>query len=562
MIQRIAAPLCALLLAPQAPAAQESVVDSLAYAEKRGEILALGELPEEYAIYLEAGEELAREGMHAEAHDLLTDLFAGLLDEPDDTAGYEDEFTAPAHDMPALTDVPDDIAAGTPDIEPADPLEWQLSAALSYDVFDDNYLVSTTGDTFGIDTALALDEIDDQPLNGNARVELAWNTGVRAVETISPYVYLSNTRGRLGVETDGSFVRDWVTYELAVEGEKKLGEDYGDSSDLARADARLEISSRPLEKIMSALLPVEFEGEYYRTQRSQYTSFAGVTASPTLELESKDFRKRAAFSGEIEYLRYHAAFDEDTEIRYGPRVVADLWANAFDAGIDLSYNWERYPRRHDPRLRRGLDGVLRFSIRPVGWLEGRIDASGLLERECYLDDSVDGYTHVTLLDSSEYTVTPFEYYSDTTLVSSYTLDGYGGEATAALEFFLPLGFSIIPSMYCEQRRYPRKSSAGDSVYYYLPLSISESYMACEPEAGIGFEQGPVQAGVAIAYRMEDIIHETYLEDSRSYKPSAEIQWSILTNLTIDATGEYEHRILESGLRENNISAYLSVSARF
>lgn len=544
-----------LLLQPTSTAA--GVRDSLAYVLLRDSIAADSSYPEEYREYIEASDELAGSGMHAEAYELLAGLFAEALQLDDEYGG------AGARDGPPVT-VVDTAAARGDAVVPADStgapiapraLTWHVSMTASYDRFDDSYVTSFDEDS--LDSAMAvLDEIDDQPFNGKIRASLDWQPGHHALERFSPFLYLSNTRLRAGLSAAGAFARRALPYAIDVEGEKRLGEDYGDSSDVLKGGLELEPTTRPLEWRLNMSLPVRLETEQYRSERSQYASFWKVRAEPTLELESSDFGKHIALSMTASWQDYDAVRNEDDEACYGPRLVADLFGRFGSMSAQASWVWERYPARSDPHRRSRLDADIQAVLRPVWWLELGLSGSGFRHAEQYRAQSLFAVRPLDMLDSLWLVDETW-----TVIEADYTLMGYGLESRPSVCFRPGSGIAVEGDLGWEYARYPEKTTH-DTVQLYDTLYISESYVAWEPRLTFRVDLPPVYASLSLAYRTEDITVAHYLEDNRALRPSLQLNWRIVPWLTLDTYVDYQYRMFPDSVAEHNVSASVTLRARF
>lgn len=536
--------------------------DSLTYMAVRDEIRQLDSYPEEYEAYIEAAEELAAEELYEEAHELLVELFAGLLETDEfDTATVPTSHTG--HDT--LTDREIEIPEAVLDTvsRPGDAatesdkpnLTWRVNTSVSYDRFDDIYLTSTDEDT--LDSVLdSLDEIDEQPLNGYARASLEWKPKRGLLRHITPSVYASNTRVRGGVDLAGTAAGRVIDFDAGFEAEKRMFEDYGDSSDALKGEARLELTSRPLTGRFHAFLPVEVETEQYRAQRPRYTSYWELSAQPTVAVESPDFSRRLELGWEHLYRKHHGSGKEDDEVEYGPRLLAEFWGTPLSVSLDGSLRWERFPYRTDPGRQRELRLYLRTTLRPLDWLEFSINAEGFGQREWYNDQTL-----FLAADSSPASEETLSVQPQHTVTGSYTLDGYGVDARPSLRFRLPFGLGIQPAFAYERRRYPGKTHY-DSLPLFDTLYVSESYNAYEPGISLVVDKKDWYASVGFSYRREDIISEHYLTDFDALRPKAELTWRIRPWATVDLYASYDRRKYDTGEVEENISGSVSARLRF
>lgn len=546
--------LCLLALTTTVGAADR---DSLTYAAVREEIEELQPFPEEYEAYLEASEALADDGLYREAHELLVELFAGAIAEQDSlvVAGLSAQRAGNEHIAldSGLSRRPGETAVESRE----NTFTWRLGMSGSYDKFDDVYLTSTDEDT--LDLLLdSLDEIDQQPYNGYGRVSLEWEPARGPLEHITPSVYTSNTRIRGGVDLEGGFAENGVMFEAGFEAEKRLGEEYGDSSDAVAGEGRLRLSSRPLTGRFYAFLPVELETEQYRTQRSHYTSYRELSLVPSLVLESVDFSRRIELGYRHMVRRHHEAGKEDDETERGPRLLAELYGSIVSASLESSMEWERFPHRTDPARRRELRMLFRGTVRPRQWLEPGLDAEWFVGREWYDNQTIFAAETDTLAipgADTQYIETFRE------IAGAYALDGRGIDVRPSLRFNLPTGLSVTPSFNFELRDYPGKTSH-DSLPLYDTLYISESYRAFEPGMSVSIDRTKWYASVGVSRRREDSVSEYYLEDFTALRPAAELTWFLMPGMSLDLYGSYEHRTYDSGEVEGNTSASVSMRLRF
>jgi hypothetical protein len=540
--------------------------DSLTYTLTRDQIRDSTVYPPEYEGYFIAAQGLADKALYREASELLVELFSPLMEETSE-AGVD------AAVIDSLSFLELQLSGGQIDSEAGSDSRirtaqtpktlWRITTALSYDQYDYAYLSSSV-DNDTVDTVYSLlDEIDDQPLNGNARISLDWRPGPEAIELVAPFVYLSNTRARMGFGGEGSFAHRFLSYNINVEGEKRLFESYGDSSDAVKADAAIMATTRPLDQPVSYTIPVDFKSEQYLEERIQYTSFWEMAGKPSLEFQAQDFSRRLAISMDCSYRRYSYLNSEDNEIQYGPVFAGELWSGVVSGYTEASLRWENFPARSDPARRLEADLQFQCSVRPAGYLTISCDASGLWQKELYSNQ-------LLLIDNSLYfsgrdpdNPQTWESYDSLRVdtVASYNLIGYGGQVRPSVQINFSHGISIPVSLGMESYRYPEKTASG-LYQLYDTLYISESYRSCEPQLGVRIDAGKMYASVSCAYRMENCISEKYLEDNSSVMPAIEISWRIAKRLTIDCYGDWQHRMYESGKREDNISASLTVGVRF
>jgi len=404
----------------------------------------------------------------------------------------------------------------------------------------------------------SLDEIDQQPYNGYGRVSLEWEPARGPLEHVTPSVHASNTRIRGGVDLKGGVAHDIVTFDAGFEAEKRLGEEYGDSSDALSGEARLEFSSQPLTGRWYAFVPVELQTHQYRTQRSHYLSYRELSLAPSLALESADFSRRIELGYRHLVRRHHEAGREDDESEWGPRLRAELYESVVSASLEGSAEWEELPHRTDPARRRELRMLLRGSVRPLQWLEPGLDAEWFVAGEWYDDQTI--FTAATDTFAipgadTQYTETFRE------IDGSYVLDGRGIDVRPSLRFGLPLDVSITPSCGFEHRSYPGKTRH-DTLPLYDTLYISESYRALEPGITLSIDRKDWYAAVGFSRRREDILSEHYLEDFTALRPSAEFTWIPMPGMSLDLYGSYDHRSYDSGEVEGNTSASVSMRLRY
>ncbi len=541
----------ALLLLPANAAASQR--DSLAYMMLRDSVAADSTYPDEYRGYIAASDELAADGLFREAYELLEGLFADLLLEQGPDGGGEDSFL---EKVSAVAGGADTAAPADSHVLAAEPQTrvWRISTTASYDRFDDTYM--TWLDEDSLDSAMAaLDEIDDQPFNGNLRISLDWQPGPDALERLSPCIYVSNTRLRAGLTAAGGCARGVLRYEIEAEGEKRLGEDYGDSSDVVKGGIELEATTRPLDRPVTVSLPVRFETEQYRTERPQYASFHELSAEPILELESRDFSRHVAVSFSASWQNYARARDDDDRIAYGPRLSADLFGHIGNALAQAAWIWERYPHRPDPCRRTRLEGDVQAVLRPLPWLELGLAGSGFRDSEQYRDQSLFAVQQGDTVDSLWSIDETWR-----TIDADYPLTGYGGEARPSVRLRHGSGIAFEAGLGYEYARFPEKTTH-DTVRLYDTLYISESYSAWEPKLTLYADMTPVYASLSFACRREDIIDERFLEDNTTLEPSMQLNWRIASWLTLDMYADYQHRLFPDDIVENNVSVSLTLRAR-
>jgi hypothetical protein len=521
--------------------------DSLAYSILCEKLSADSTLPEHFPAYRLAADELAREGLFAEAFELLAEL-ADTADEYGSGPVTFTESHVSETPLPSTSPPPDQITA-----PPRKEVQWRLSTGVQYDRFDDDYFNSSLGesvDDIGFSTVDSLEYATDQePLGGNLRLSCQWRPDSLFINEFEPFIYLSEDRGRLGFEADGAFLRNLITLDLSFEGEKRWRQAFNDSSDALRGGGTIALTTAPSGRMFSFELPLSAEGEKFRKERSGYYSNVEISVNPALSFHSRDFSVNSALCWETEYERYLSINQEDNNIRSGPRLSVDLFHDRINTVLETSFFREHFFHATSPKKHNVLsvDGQFRFA--PALWFEWIIDAAYVKEREYFTDQE----------EMVQSTVTDSIF--DTTL--TYSNHSWGIQIEPELRFNLPGSVTLFTRIGYERTAYPGVTATGEFRLIY-PVTTFEPSQIMQPQLGIELNRKSFRMRLSISYRYEDVLRASYSADNDEIRPQMEWEWTILPWVILSAEGDYQYRWYRTGTvdDESTISASITTNVRF
>jgi hypothetical protein len=533
-----------------------SVITCLTFAENRDSaeyvityerIIGTAEYPPEYEAYLDAAKELALKGMYDVANDILVDMFSKVL-------GFDEEITVDNEEELILFEEPAKQEKKTQDVKKKKQKKVRLraNASVSYEKYDYSSILSDTADSIKD----SIDEIDNQPLNGNAKVMLDVKPETDALELFSTNLYASNTRIRIGADAAGSPAKRFIKYNIETEAEKRLFEDYEDSSDAVRISSELTATTRSLEKPVSVSLPLKIEAEKYRIERIQYPSYAEISGGPEIGFANKDMTKNITLCLNGEYRRYSKINSSDNGYGYGPVLKNDILTQNVFGFSELYAKWECFNNRNDTwrSNEAGLD--MSLSIRSFKAVSINIDGTGLWQKEYHRNQNLFFLVDTADISKSE-TTDNAAYYT----VASYNLMGYGAILRPSMSIEAGNGFSIPVEFAVEWYRYPVKTEF-DGKKLLDTLSLSQSYQAVQPSIGLGYERKELTISISIGYRIEDVKYNSGSEDCNTLMPSIEVSHKFNRVLSMDGSSDFRYRMYKGGENETDISVYIGASAQF
>lgn len=347
--------------------------DSLAYEAKRKQILE--HAPDERAtLTLGAAQELARDGFHAEALDLIYSMqdtvggqdweseFDSVLWEGSDTSAIEGKTgmgrsRAPGPALPVK-------AAGA-------FTSGSVQASMDYEEWE--YLDTLVG--------------------GRIRAKLEWDPQGRLVDRITTVFHGSDRNAYFDLSGKGSVQGGLLKWEGDALVEKRFPRlygdslsrrDYGDSLDRVFLQAKLEANTRRYGKPLSVVVPAFAETDVYRHDRIGYYSYRAYGASPGLEAVSEDLRKTLILSWDLRRTEYPSA-PSASNLRNGPVALGEWYGRR--VSLDAESRYINYGYDRDTSLTRisRLETRAGMFIRTWPWLKIGVRTVGESETDAYVD---------------------------------------------------------------------------------------------------------------------------------------------------------------------------------
>jgi hypothetical protein len=438
--------------------------DSAAYEAKRRKVLEASPDVRQAAI-LEAADELARDGFHAEALELVYDL-----EYPESSDRAEREF---------LEDFPDDTAfADPPPLTKAPTVPYALRDLRSY-----------------VRSSLEYDDWDENPIGGEVRAKLEWDPPGGFFERITPTFSGSDRRAFMSLSGLGTAFSRALKVEGEGLAEKKLWQAYGDSLDRLSLWVSAEGTTRPLGRAVSMSLPVRAELEEYREDRLGLLSRRGFGASPTVEAVSSDWRKSLLLSWEARGWLFPSSRSSDF-LRHGPVALANWYADRFTLEAEGQAMDDRYRRDTSMFQSFAWEGRGAAFAKPFGNFRRfkaglRLTASG--ERSRYLD---------TLRVLTPVIIDSFPDYDIDTLTGRYDLEGTSFSVQPVLTLEWASIYSASLSLAWQRGRYPLIATYGGRDLLSA-LYIDESFTAWKPEAVFSILSRRVFLNASVGYEMHE-----------------------------------------------------------
>lgn len=445
-------------------ATPEAPTDSSAYDAKRRKILESSPDIRQAAI-LEAADELARDGFHAEALELVYDL-----EDPASSERAEREF---------LEVFPDDApSADTAPPAKSPPVTAALRDLQSY-----------------VRSSIEYDDWDDNPVGGEVRAKLEWAPPGGFFERITPTFSGSDRRAFMSLSGLGSAFSRMLKVEGEALAEKKLWQPYGDSLDRASLWGSVEATSRPLGRAVSLSLPLRADLEQYREDRLGLLSRRGFGAAPAVEAVSADWRRSLMLSWEARGYLFPSTPSSDF-LRHGPVLLANWYADRFTLEAEGQAMDDSY--RRDTSMVRSFawEGRAAAFVKPFGGFRRfkaglRVTASG--ERSRYLD---------TLRVLTPVVIDSFADFAIDTLTGRYALEGLAYTVQPVLTLEWASIFSASLSLAHQRGRYPLIAAYGGKDLLSA-LFIDESFTAWKPEAVFSILSRRVFLNASVGYEMHE-----------------------------------------------------------
>jgi hypothetical protein len=330
--------------------------DSLAYEAKRRQILE--NAPDERAtLILGAAQELARDGFHAEALDLIYSM--------QDTVGGQDwegdfDSVLSAGQAPQL-----------PIKAPGAFTSGYVQASVDYEEWEH------------LDTLVG----------GRIRAKLEWDPKGRLIDRVSTVFQGSDRNAYFDLSGKGSAMGGLLKWEgdglvekrfPRLYGDSLTRRDYGDSLDRVFLQAKLEGNTRRFGKPLSVVVPTFAETDAYRHDRVGYYSYRAYGAGPGLEAVSEDLRKTLILSWDLRRTEYPSS-PSASNLRNGPVALGEWYGERI--ALDAESRFINYGYDRDTSLTRisRLETRAGLFVRTWPWLKIGVRTVGESETDAYVD---------------------------------------------------------------------------------------------------------------------------------------------------------------------------------
>lgn len=341
--------------------------DSLAFEAKRRQILE--KAPDERAtLILGAAQELAREGFHAEALDLIYSM-QDTVDLKDWEGDFDSVLSAGGD-----TELAGDGRIGEPPA-PAKPpgsfTSGYVQATMDYEEWE--HLDTLTG--------------------GRIRAKLEWDPTGRLVDRISTVFQGSDRNAYFDLSAKGTVMGGLLKWEgdglmekrfPRLYGDSLSRRDYGDSLDRVFLQAKLEGNTRRFGKPLSLVVPAFAEADSYRHDRNGYYSYGAYGARPGLEAVSEDLRKTLILSWDLRRTEYPSS-PSASNLRNGPVALGEWYGERI--ALDAESRYINYGYDRDTSLTRisRLETRAGVFVRTWPWLKLGVRTVGESETDAYVD---------------------------------------------------------------------------------------------------------------------------------------------------------------------------------
>jgi hypothetical protein len=553
MIGRSCPWLCLAFIA----ALQAQDQDSIAYYDARAQLVANG-FSAAGAVLL-AADELAAEGLYAEARSLLKDL--GKTAIPANLSSPKDSAPAP---------VPESQHR---------PPSWKISGAADYTHLEDVVTILTPEDKD------SLERLREEPFTVSTKAVLSLSPSTRIVESMDPSLLVSNQKAVIDCPIRGN-AGPLVAYEAVFKAEKRLTNTgsvimggnkkttfLGERNDsLDMAGARLTIIPGTHNDGKGELVwktPLTAETARYRHGRSGYYSYNYFRTIPELTWTGRDMRKNTSlrFLGEYkDYLGESGSTvtraDSFDILRIGPEFSADIWWSRSSASVMAGYCYEQYRYRGIPSEMRTFDAEGHARTKLIAGFEAVVQVK--YERRNEFDKSA----FISSRDTSfRWMGIPMKDTLFDTARAMLLVHGHETEIAPALRW------SFLPSFTIEARcpLSLRSFSVIDSLNrgkLQTPLFIIESREAMETEIGIDYAGSIASVRATGAYTAENIpVRDYYTQvSSRGWKTRLDCTGRVWQGAFAYAQVEYHYRLYASTKEDSrtskNTTAACGFSARF
>jgi hypothetical protein len=540
--------------------------DSLAYVFIRDSVDTSLMLQEGMTELLDATDNLFKEGYYAEAFDLLQEDLSTRNAIIDTTVKFAKGLTDLEYsETSPVKPVAVPLVLSQNESKKKGHISWRIYSGASCDLVSDADSQSVFDSTvYNQDSITAnysvWDATNDNAYHGFVSARLLWTNPLSFVSSIEPTVYFSDTRLRGGISAYGTGSRQFFKYRFLVEGEKKLNEEYKDSSDGIKGEARFEVSTRPLRFPLFASCEVAPRAEKFHFERSYYTSSVGYSIKPYVGYQSPD----GSFFGELAWNsmidNHYRAFSVDDVRRNGPSFEINWYTTHLSMNTQGEYTHEYYPYQDNPAITKtfNADANMIFRVLPI------------LELGC------DGrFSHVqTTYQEQDVLYNDFSRDS----MMSYTL---GPDISYMLKPKIAIcpfaGITSEISLTYERNNYAHIDSLNGKVLSE-PLKQWESYDVYEPEVRLHVVHQTVTIDGGCRYRFENVLasqtdysvsdtNTVYLTrmayDQNEWNPFLSLMVDIRQWISVDASADYRYRFSrENESISKSFFATLTATVRF
>jgi hypothetical protein len=501
-------------------AAMEAPSDSLAFALKRQKILS-GAPDMRLSAVLEAAEDLARDGFHAEALELVFDL--------EDTAWSSR----------ALEEFLDD-SLPPPGPEDAAPTRGAPPSPARLDSY--------------VRSSFEYDDWDDRPLGGEMSAKLEWRPDSSLLERLTPVFGGSDRRAFLGLSGRGSAFRRMLRADGEVLAEKDLNGGEGALPDRFNAHGLLEAGTRPLGRAISFSLPLRMQTEHHRDDPLGVLSRRSIGVTPAVEALSTDLRRSLQIAWDFRWNSFPSSRPSGY-FRTGPTLLANWYGDRFSAEAETWILQDSY--RRDTSL---------FNLRL--W-DSRAAAYARPWRKVLLG--------VRLLHSAEK-----GRYRDTLWFASpaadtlpaqpgaerarYDLEGRSFTAQPVITVDWTPAHSSTLSLAFTRGSYPMVTENGGRELAW-PQFADESFRSWKPEATFSVLSRRLFLNVAASYEIHAPSASPYYFQgySEGAGMAADVSWKINAWAEADFSGRWRKRLDDkptAGRVEDNLSLSAGFTSRF
>lgn len=482
----------------------DETADSLAFSAKRKQILESA--PDERAtLILAAADDLARDGFHAEALELVFSMEDGTASD------WEDVF-------------PDSVpaAAAVSDKSPSNAYGY-IQSTLDYDDWE--------GQT--------------TPFAGRLRAKLEWDPEGPVLDRISGVFQGSDRNAYFEFTGKGNAFGRMLKIEADILAEKRMWQTYGDSLDRVFLWARAEANTRSMGKPLSLVFPIYGEAQQYRFDRPGSLSSRSFSATPGLEAVSEDLRKSLILSWELRRTAYPSS-PSAGNFRNGPVALAEWYGNRITVDGEARYQSTSYMRDTSRYRVRGWETRGGAFVKAWPWLRAGFRTSGETEIGDYRDSVELGDSQIV---QAAYQVNGLEWTLQPQLIAEWSH-----------------AYSVSASLAFTRGRYPFLYQA-EGRALMRPKYLLESFDDWKPGLSFTYLSKTIFFTLSAAYEENWVVYspEYSLGSSRGVDANCNLFWKFLPRVEVDFSGLASHRLDKGtapGRIQNMTSVSLGLTSRF